>query len=310
MPNRPIADLESLVGESRPTVSGFRVERAKVAEFAAAIRAEDPVYTDPAVATERGYDRLPAPLLFPWAAMADRYWPSDAGWPGFDVGFDLSRSLHGEQAYEFERPLFVGDSLYGTTTVTDVYRRDGNRGGAMTFAEFETAFRDAETDDLVVTERSTLIEMAETRGGSDATTDDAHDDTTDGASGPDTSTWSLTVEDVSRTDFVKWAGAVGDFSRVHFDEPFATASGYRSVFAQGMLVAGYASRLVTDRVPLAAVESFDVRFSGIVYPGQTLHFVGDPVESAATDARSTLHVTGTTADGTEKLTATATADLS
>lgn len=53
--------------------------------------------------------------------------------------------------------MFVGDVLEGTTTLTDVFGRDGSRGGTMTFTILETEYRDA-SGELVETERSTLIE--------------------------------------------------------------------------------------------------------------------------------------------------------
>lgn len=65
--------------------------------------------------------------------------------------------VHGEQEYEFERPLEVGDILSGTTTLTDLYQREGSQGGTMTFAVYEAEYRD-QNGDLIVTERLTRIE--------------------------------------------------------------------------------------------------------------------------------------------------------
>lgn len=89
--------------------------------------------------------------------MFPRYRPKGVGQLGFDLGFDDRFRVHGEQTYEFERPLFGGDTLSRVTTLVDVYQRDGGRGGTMTFAELETVYRDAQ-DELVLTERSTAIE--------------------------------------------------------------------------------------------------------------------------------------------------------
>lgn len=45
---------------------------------------------------------------------------------------------------------------------------------------------------------------------------------------------------LTRTDFVKYAGASGDFTRIHYDEPFVVPhTESDSVFAMGMLLAGY-----------------------------------------------------------------------
>lgn len=51
-------------------------------------------------------------------------------------------TIHGEQGYEYHRPVYVGDLLQGTTTLVNVYQGERSRGGTMTFAEYETVFRD------------------------------------------------------------------------------------------------------------------------------------------------------------------------
>ena len=57
---------------------------------------------------------------------------------------------------------------------------------------------------------------------------------------------SFTVENLTRTDFVKYAGSSGDFNPIHHDQTFAEASGNPTVFAMGMLNAGLLSRLVAE----------------------------------------------------------------
>jgi len=158
MPSKPISELQSKVGETVKTVNGLRVEAGKVEEFANAIGDENPLFRDEDVAKAEGYDAIPAPLTFTRVAYFDRYRPDDVDEGlGFNLGFDQERVLHGEQAYEYERPAVVGDVLSGETTLTDVYQREGRRGGEMTFAVYVTEFRD-EDDDLVLTERVTRIE--------------------------------------------------------------------------------------------------------------------------------------------------------
>ena len=45
----------------------------------------------------------------------------------------MRRILHGEQEFEFFKPIFVGDILTGVARVADVYEQEGGRGGKMTF---------------------------------------------------------------------------------------------------------------------------------------------------------------------------------
>lgn len=158
MPEKSLTELEAMVGTTRTTVESFDVEAGKVEEFARAVYDDNPAHRDPEAASEQGHDRIPAPLTFTRVADFPRHRPDDIeGLRGFDLGFDREYVLHGEQSYEFERPVYVGDTLHGETTLTDVYRREGRRGGDMTFAEFETRYVD-ENDDLVLTERAVSIE--------------------------------------------------------------------------------------------------------------------------------------------------------
>lgn len=102
-----------------------------MAEFAAAVGDDNPVFVNKAVAAERGFDRRPAPPTFTRTSMFPRYRPEGVGRLGIDIGFDIRYELHGEQVYEFAHPVFVGGTLSATTTLTDAYEREGeDRAGA------------------------------------------------------------------------------------------------------------------------------------------------------------------------------------
>jgi len=150
-------ELESMVGTSVVTVEDFEVEAGKIEEFARSVRDDDPVYRDEAVASERGFENIPAPLTFERVSLFPRYRTVEQY--GIDLGFREEHTIHGEQEYEYERPLVAGDVLTGTTTLADVYERDGKRGGTMTFAVLETEYTD-EDGEVVLTARSTAIETA------------------------------------------------------------------------------------------------------------------------------------------------------
>jgi acyl dehydratase len=80
----------------------------------------------------------------------------------------------------------------------------------------------------------------------------------------------LVVEDISRTHFVRYAGASGDFNPMHHDDTIATSVGNPSVFGHGMLTAGLMARVLTDWFGPTALRRFQVRFSKQVWPGETL----------------------------------------
>jgi acyl dehydratase len=78
------------------------------------------------------------------------------------------------------------------------------------------------------------------------------------------------VENISRTHFVRYAGASGDFNPMHHDDTIATKVGYPSVFGHGMFTAGVLSHYLTDWVGAGNVRKYSVRFKGQLYPGRTL----------------------------------------
>ena len=78
------------------------------------------------------------------------------------------------------------------------------------------------------------------------------------------------VENLSRTDIVKYAGASGDFNPIHHDETFAKAAGYPTVFGHGMLTAGFVSKCITDYVGRPGLRKLAVQFRTQVWPGDTI----------------------------------------
>src|SRR2546429_6858899 len=80
----------------------------------------------------------------------------------------------------------------------------------------------------------------------------------------------LVVENISRTHFVRYAGASGDFNPMHHDDTVATSIGNPSVFGHGMLTAGLMARGLKDWFGPAALPRFQVRFSNQGWPGGAL----------------------------------------
>ena len=97
------------------------------------------------------------------------------------------------------------------------------------------------------------------------TTTPTFEDLEVGASAP-----ALVVENLSRTHFVRYAGASGDFNPMHHDDTVATQAGMPSVFGHGMLTAGLLARVLKDWLGPEALRRFQVRFAKQVWPGDTL----------------------------------------
>src|ERR1700730_17084352 len=81
---------------------------------------------------------------------------------------------------------------------------------------------------------------------------------------------TITIEHVSRPDFVRYAGASGDFVPLHYDQTFVEAAGIPTVFAQGMFTAGLLSKALTDYAGIGQVRKFKVRFATRVWPGDVV----------------------------------------
>lgn len=111
---------------------------------------------------------------------------------------------------------------------------------------------------------------------------------------------------LTRTDFVRYAGAGGDLNPIHHDEPMATAAGMPSVFGMGLLHAGMLGMRLARWVGPESIRSFAVRFTGQVWPGDELAFSGSVVEVDAEGlARLELAVTRQTGDVVLRAEATA-----
>jgi acyl dehydratase len=98
----------------------------------------------------------------------------------------------------------------------------------------------------------------------------------------------MTITNLTRTDFVKYAGASGDFNPNHHNEVYAREAGHSSVFAQGMLIAGFASQMVTDWFGLSAIQQFRTRFRARVWPGDTITVTGEVTSVSTEEAGATV----------------------
>ena len=112
-----------LVGRSYPPSAVYEVGRAKIAEFAAAIGADDPVHRDLEAARAAGHPDVIAPPTFAIVVSLEAAFVV-LGDP--DVGLYYSRVVHGEQKFAHHRPIRAGDRLVATTTIDAVRTVAGN----------------------------------------------------------------------------------------------------------------------------------------------------------------------------------------
>jgi peroxisomal enoyl-CoA hydratase 2 len=137
----------------------MHVDWSKVREFARAIKDPNPIYFDPELA-KKEVGGVPVPVTF---LQTSAFWTDETSSPGFG-GFDLRRILHGEQEFEFFKPILVGDNLTGVARVADVYEKEGGRGGKMTFLAVETTYTN-QRNEKVALSRFVLVETGQAVGG-------------------------------------------------------------------------------------------------------------------------------------------------
>jgi acyl dehydratase len=124
------------VGRSYAPEGTYVVGREKIREFAAAIGDDNPAFVDVSAARELGYGDLVAPPTF---AVILSLKASGSVVRDPELGLDYSRVVHGEQRFEFTRPIVAGDELMVTTTIESIRTMAGNdmittRGDVATVA--------------------------------------------------------------------------------------------------------------------------------------------------------------------------------
>ncbi|MBP2328054.1 acyl dehydratase [Kibdelosporangium banguiense] len=92
-------------------------------------------------------------------------------------------------------------------------------------------------------------------------------------------------------DFVRYAGASGDFNPIHFDGEVAQAAGYPAVFGQGAFTAGVLSRFVTDWLGASRTRRFSVQFRRRLLPGDTITCTGTIISKRGGVVEAELAVT-------------------
>lgn len=75
---------------------------------------------------------------------------------------------------------------------------------------------------------------------------------------------------ITRTDFVKYQGASGDFHPLHHDELYAQKAGFPSVFSVGMFQAGLLASYATDWLGAEAIRRYAMRFQEQCWPDDVL----------------------------------------
>ncbi|GAA2655111.1 MULTISPECIES: MaoC family dehydratase N-terminal domain-containing protein [Nonomuraea] len=140
------------VGRTYKSTTSYEVSRVKIKEFAAAIGDNNPIYRDRQAAQAAGHPDVVAPPTFPIVfslqsggeALADP-----------ELGLNYAMVVHGEQRFEYVRPIYPGDELVTSSTITEI--RSAGRNELMTIRSDVTTV----AGEPVCTTYNTIVE----RGG-------------------------------------------------------------------------------------------------------------------------------------------------
>jgi acyl dehydratase len=145
---------QALKGKQYQEVS-FTVDRDRVLAFSDAIGEDNPVFREAAAARWGGHEEQLAPPTF---VTVMQIMTSGQVVLDRDLGLDYSRVVHGEQEYEWRRPVRVGDVLTAVPRLADLYAKGPNE-----FLVIESEIKDASGETVVVA-RSTLLSRGTARG--------------------------------------------------------------------------------------------------------------------------------------------------
>ena len=111
---------------------------------------------------------------------------------------------------------------------------------------------------------------------------------------------------LTRTDFVRYQGASGDFNPIHHDDEFAQSAGYPTAFSVGMLQAGILASYATEWLGPRNVRKFGVQFREQVWPGDRLVCTGKVIDRDETARTVDLELVVTRVGGGAAIKGTAT----
>ncbi len=139
---------KDFIGKSYPASPPYLVGREKIREFATAIGDNNPAFHSVEAAQALGYSDVIAPPTFAFA-VAFSTMAAAIGDP--DLGIDYRFVVHGEEHFEYARPIIAGDELVVINTIEEINYVRSN--------EMMTVRQDLQTVDgeHVVTARNTLV---------------------------------------------------------------------------------------------------------------------------------------------------------
>ena len=272
---------EDAVGLQGPEYE-MHIERGKIRDFARAMSAPLAEYVD------APNPLVPASFLitaaYSWGYSLER----PRGTVFEQIDHDLSVPLHAEESFRFHGELpRAGDLLLCRASLEKVWRKQGGRGGELTFLTMLTEFRDTQGE-LVAEERSTTVTTANAPETGDWNVDipdyrpayPENLDPVDYFADIERLDWEqaeigsgsgrIDIGPLHIGDIVRFQSVVGEDNPLHYDLVWARSMGYPNVFGLGSHQASQLAALAAHCFDPAAVRFFKARFRNVFWPGEPL----------------------------------------
>ena len=270
---------KELIGKQTPTVVA-EVKAEETVPFAKALGDLNPLYVDEEAAKKSKFGSLLAPPTFPVTLAAGTMDPNLF----LELELNFASIVHGEQEFEYVKPLKVGQTITIEGRVADITERQGGKG-ILDVVVLETTGYDEAGEKVYVARRTLLserVEQAEQGSG-------VRGQGSGPASPPPTREGKRTstppsfaslqegdeIEPMAKPEITKqllidYGEAALDGNPIHTDDEFAQDAGYPGVFAQGMLSMGFLAQYLVERFGIESLRRIKVRFAEHTWPGERI----------------------------------------
>ena len=247
------------------------IEAEDIRKFAEAVGDTNPIFYDVAAATLAGFHNVPATPTFITRFRV----------PFAEAGLDVERAqvLHGEQEYQYARPLVAGDTVVVRHKIKSI--RQTARAGGMAIMTLEQICESPLGERLATGSATVVVRDAPTTAEAAAPSAPSARKATDLDNHLQLPPLSKRV---TQAQIDAYAEVSGDHNPIHLDPEAARAVGLEGTIAHGMLSMAFAGQLLTDWLndsPGSWVARLRVRFQNVVRPGDTLSVRGVAGDSAA-----------------------------
>ena len=180
-----------------------------------------------------------------------------------DTGIDFVKVLHGEQHLQIHKPLPTEGSVIGRTKVSEVVDKGADKGALIIT---ERKLYEEISGDLLNTQTSVVFARGNGGFGGPVTSGPTPHALPDRE--PD-----AVVDIPTSTQAALLYRLNGDYNPLHADPIIAEKAGFDTPILHGLASYGMAARAVLKAFDIddaSRLESFGLRFSAPVYPGETI----------------------------------------